>query len=90
MCDVSRHRAPDDCWLTAHGIVYDVSKFIVEHPGGQFSILRHAGTEVSEDFDFHSPGAQKLWERFAIGRLRRCLAGGPMHQLASVYSCTIS
>ena len=86
ICDVARHNTPDDCWLTAHGVVYDVTRFIDEHPGGTFSILRHAGTECAEDFDFHSRGARNLWGSFQIGTLRRCQAGGGG---GSAYSCVL-
>jgi len=74
VCDVARHNRPDDCWLAAHGQVYDVTAFIRRHPGGVGSILRHAGQESGRDFDFHSSAAQRLWAKYAVGSLRPCLA----------------
>ncbi len=71
-CDVALHTTEGDCWLVAHGKVYDVTAFLSKHPGGMQSILRHAGTECSEDYDFHCCSAQKLWNEFLIGRVVPC------------------
>jgi hypothetical protein len=76
ICDVRCHVTASDCWLVAHGRVYDVTRFIAEHPGGRNSIISHAGAECSVDFDFHSACAQRVWRKFEIGRLKKCLAGG--------------
>jgi predicted heme/steroid binding protein len=65
--EVSKHNSRDDCWLISHGNVYDVTPFLESHPAGPASILRHAGTDASRDFDFHSRGAQKLWAKFQVG-----------------------
>jgi len=67
--EVSRHSTRGDCWLIAHGNVYDVTAFLDSHPAGPASILRHAGTDATRDFDFHSRGAQKLWAKFQVGYL---------------------
>ena len=74
MCvQVRRHRTLDDCWLAAHGRVYKIPPaFIRQHPGSSLSILRHAGSECTEDFDFHSRDAQRLWNQFQIGVLVPC------------------
>jgi hypothetical protein len=32
--EVALHTAEKDCWLTIHQQVYDVTKYLVEHPGG--------------------------------------------------------
>ncbi|KAA0166866.1 hypothetical protein FNF31_01241 [Cafeteria roenbergensis] len=66
--EVAKHSSPDDCWLVAHGIVYDVTEYISRHPGGTKAITRHGGMVCDEDFDFHSPQAQrKAWSRYSIG-----------------------
>jgi cytochrome b involved in lipid metabolism len=67
MAEVARHNVSGDCWLVAHGKVYDASPFLVAHPGGEFAILRHAGTESTVDFDFHSSKAQAMWAQYLIG-----------------------
>ena len=35
-------------------VVYDVTSFLSSHPAGKSAILRHAGTDATEDFGFHS------------------------------------
>ena len=81
-CDVALHSTASDCWLVAHGVVYNVTEFIAKHPGGTQSIVRHAGKESSEDFDFHCSSAQKLWGTYSIGRIAPCNPGDS--------SCTVS
>ena len=61
-------------WLAAKGSVFKVPREWAErvHPGGSFSILSHAGTDSSVDFDFHSAHAQGVWHKFREGRLLPC------------------
>ena len=65
--EVRRHNTPHDCWLVAHGRVYDVTTFLQRHPAGDRSIMRHAGTDSTIDFDFHPAHAQKMWAPFMLG-----------------------
>ncbi|KAL1512352.1 hypothetical protein AB1Y20_005612 [Prymnesium parvum] len=65
--EIARHNTPMDCWLVAHGKVYDVTSFLKLHPAGEFSIVRHAGKDASEDFDFHHKEAQKMWSPYFLG-----------------------
>lgn len=65
--EIARHNQPDDCWLVAHGKVFDVTTFLQQHPAGEFAILRHAGTDSTTDFDFHSGRAQRMWAPYMLG-----------------------
>lgn len=67
--EVAQHNKVDDCWLIADGVVYDVTSFLAEHPAGVAAIMRHAGKESSEDFQFHSQNAQRLWREYKVGTL---------------------
>eukprot|EP01027_Heterolobosea_sp_BB2_P006106 GEZU01009260.1.p1 GENE.GEZU01009260.1~~GEZU01009260.1.p1 ORF type:complete len:242 (+),score=32.69 GEZU01009260.1:47-772(+) len=67
--EVSKHNTRNDCWLIVCNKVYDVTPFISYHPGGEYAILRHAGKDATESFEFHSKRAQKLWKEFCIGRV---------------------
>ena len=51
----------------AHGRVYDVTTFLQRHPAGDRSIMRHAGTDSTIDFDFHPMHAQKMWAPYLLG-----------------------
>ncbi len=67
MEEVAKHTSRDSCWLVVRGKVYDVTRFIPDHPGSANAILKHAGTDSTEDFDFHSDAAKGLWDKFHIG-----------------------
>lgn len=65
--EVRRHRYRESCWLVARGVVYDVTAFLDLHPVGADAILRRAGRDNTEDLDFHSRGAQAMWDKYRIG-----------------------
>ena len=44
------HASPDDCWTIIRGKVYDISKYIKFHPGGD-KILLGAGKDCTALFD---------------------------------------
>lgn len=70
---VRKHCTADDCWITAHGVVYDVTRYVRKHPGGFKSILARAGEDASADFDFHTKFSKnKLWPKYKIGTLAVC------------------
>lgn len=48
--EVMKHNTMDDCWIAIDGHVYDVSKFLAQHPGGAARILRFAGSDASSAF----------------------------------------
>eukprot|EP00211_Chloroparvula_japonica_P011194 CAMPEP_0119125322 /NCGR_PEP_ID=MMETSP1310-20130426/4641_1 /TAXON_ID=464262 /ORGANISM="Genus nov. species nov., Strain RCC2339" /LENGTH=80 /DNA_ID=CAMNT_0007115381 /DNA_START=53 /DNA_END=295 /DNA_ORIENTATION=+ len=72
MAEVARHNTRGSCWLVANGNVYDVTKYLRsnEHPPGARPILRKAGTDATEDFDFHSSEGQSVWDQYRIGRVK--------------------
>lgn len=51
--------------------VYDVTKFLDDHPGGHEVLLNVAGKDASEDFDDigHSMDAKELMKKYLIGDL---------------------
>jgi cytochrome b involved in lipid metabolism len=64
-----RHRCAEDCWLAAHGAVYDVTLLLRRHPGGDRALLKRAGGDCTEDHDFHSAAGRLMWARYRIGSL---------------------
>lgn len=71
VAEVQEHNQRDDCWIMAHGRVYDVTSFIDTHPGGAMALVRRAGKDASRDFDFHRSSGKQKWQEFCIGKLEQ-------------------
>lgn len=41
--EVAKHAGPDSVWVSYNGGVYDISDFVMEHPGGYTNIMKAAG-----------------------------------------------
>ena len=41
--EIAEHSSEDDCWLAIEGIVYDISEFLPEHPGGGDIVVDASG-----------------------------------------------
>jgi fatty acid desaturase/cytochrome b involved in lipid metabolism len=66
--ELSKHRSPDNAWLSYRGKVYDVSGW-QDHPGGSV-IFTHAGDDCTDVFGaFHPASALKDLQKFEIGEL---------------------
>merc|ERR1719329_1454170 len=79
------HNSADDCWVSLHGNVYDVTSFLEEHPGGARALLRpgHAGADVTSAFERvgHSAAASRHLERLYVGQF---VEAQPLSREASV------
>ena len=70
MKTVAKHSTLKDCWIIVQNLVYDVTKFLEEHPGGKASILMKAGTDCTADFDaIHSKRAWSQLREYCIGSI---------------------
>ncbi|XP_012272640.1 cytochrome b5 [Orussus abietinus] len=69
--EVSRHDRAEDLWIVIHGKVYDLTRFLKEHPGGEEVLLNSAGKDGTTCFDDigHSMEAIKLRDGFEIGEV---------------------
>lgn len=72
--DVAEHHSTTSCWVTRGGKVYDITKFLDDHPGGDEIVLKYAGLDVGEIMKDtleheHSDSAYDMLEEFIIGRL---------------------
>ena len=45
--DVAQHSSKEDCWVICDNVVYDVTDFIADHPGGEELIMEYAGQDVT-------------------------------------------
>lgn len=69
--EVSKHKTTDDLWIVYNGRVYDVTKYIDEHPGGEEVILDVAGEDATEAFNDigHSDEAHEILTDLLIGKV---------------------
>ncbi|KAL8160048.1 hypothetical protein V2J09_001585 [Rumex salicifolius] len=54
--DLKKHNIPGDLWISIQGKVYDVTKWVNEHPGGETPLLNLAGNDVTDAFIAYHPG----------------------------------
>lgn len=72
MAQVKTHHGASSCWAVIDGNVYDLTKWINQHPGGPDKILGICGTDASAAFQQqHSedPEPKKRLGGFQIGVL---------------------
>ena len=57
--------------MSIHGKVYDISKYLDDHPGGEEVLMDRAGKDATEDYEDvgHSNEARKTLNRFEVGEL---------------------
>uniref|UniRef100_A0A8C6PAU4 Cytochrome b5 type B n=1 Tax=Nothobranchius furzeri TaxID=105023 RepID=A0A8C6PAU4_NOTFU len=69
--DVRVHNMINDTWLIIHDKVYDISKFLEEHPGGEEVLLEQGGADATESFEDvgHSSDAREMLQQYYIGEL---------------------
>ncbi|KAI9561840.1 hypothetical protein GHT06_012802 [Daphnia sinensis] len=70
--EVGKHKdSKTGVWITIHGQVYNVTKFLEEHPGGEEVLMEQAGKDATEPFEDvgHSTDARELLKEYLIGRL---------------------
>lgn len=46
--EIATHNTETDCWVSLYGEVYNVTKFLDDHPGGKDSIMLYAGKDATE------------------------------------------
>ncbi|XP_066255058.1 uncharacterized protein [Euwallacea similis] len=69
--EVSWHDTYRDCWIVVYDRVYDITRFLEEHPGGDEILMEYAGRDASIAFrgTGHSGQAVQLLEKYFIGEL---------------------
>ncbi|KAK1330549.1 hypothetical protein QTO34_010739 [Cnephaeus nilssonii] len=67
--EVAKRNTSKEIWLVIHGRVYDVTRFLNEHPGGEEVLLEQAGADASESFEDvgHSSDAREMLKQYYIG-----------------------
>ncbi|VDH91652.1 cytochrome b5-like [Mytilus galloprovincialis] len=69
--DVKNNTDKTKTLIIIHDNVYDVSKFLEEHPGGEEVLLEQSGRDATEAFEDvgHSTDARDLMKDYVIGTL---------------------
>ncbi|EHK23871.1 uncharacterized protein TRIVIDRAFT_179320 [Trichoderma virens Gv29-8] len=82
--DVAEHNTKKDLFVVIHEKVYDCTKFVDEHPGGEEVLLDVAGQDATEAFEDvgHSDEARESLAALIVGDLKR-EAGDPVPQVTS-------
>lgn len=75
---VKEHDNKKDVYMVVHDVVYDVTEFVDEHPGGEEVLLDVAGDDATEAFEDvgHSDEARDILKKYRVGVLKR-EAGDP-------------
>ncbi|KAK7207862.1 cytochrome b5 [Myxozyma melibiosi] len=71
LADVQSHNSKEDLYMVIDGKVYDCTKFIDEHPGGEEVLLDCGGTDATDAFEDvgHSDDARSLLPNMLVGEL---------------------
>ncbi|XP_076283600.1 cytochrome b5 isoform X2 [Lasioglossum baleicum] len=69
--EVAKHVSADDLWVVIHRKVYNLSSFLLKHPGGGEILIEVAGEDVTESFEDlgHSSYARKMMVDYEIGEV---------------------
>lgn len=69
--EVKQHKDSKSTWFIIDNKVYDVTKFLDEHPGGEEVMLEQAGGDATQAFEDvgHSSDARDLLKDYLIGEL---------------------
>ena len=79
--EISTHNTLQNCWLIISGQVYDVTRFISQHPGGVTQITNWCGKEATTAFQTrggkggsHSTLASNMLSSYVIGSVGSSVA----------------
>ncbi|KAI6180400.1 hypothetical protein M3Y98_00715800 [Aphelenchoides besseyi] len=69
--EVATHKTAKSIWIVLNGYVYDVTQFLLEHPGGEDVLQSWAGQNATDAFNDvgHSSDAVEMSKEFLIGRI---------------------
>uniref|UniRef100_W5U8W1 Cytochrome b5 n=1 Tax=Ictalurus punctatus TaxID=7998 RepID=W5U8W1_ICTPU len=71
LSEVEEHNSFKSTWIIINHKVYDVTKFLEEHPGGEEVLREQAGGDATESFEDvgHSTDAREMSKGMMIGEL---------------------
>ncbi|XP_041824728.1 cytochrome b5 [Melanotaenia boesemani] len=71
LSEIEEQNSFKSTWIIIHNKVYDVTKFLEEHPGGEEVLREQAGGNATESFEDvgHSSDAREMASSMVIGEL---------------------
>ncbi len=60
LAQVSQHNSRTSCWSAINGIVYDLTSWIPNHPGGEGRILKICGKDGSSSYNGEHGGSSRI------------------------------
>lgn len=71
MEEVAQHTTEQSCWLAINNKVFDVTRFLGDHPGGKEPLRYVSGRDATDDFTAvnHTNEAKQRMLQFCIGSL---------------------
>ncbi|KAF7649548.1 hypothetical protein LDENG_00139580 [Lucifuga dentata] len=71
LAEIEQQNSFKSTWIVIHNQVYDVTKFLEEHPGGEEVLREQAGGDATESFEDvgHSTDAREMAGGMVIGEL---------------------
>eukprot|EP00667_Euglena_gracilis_P025983 EG_transcript_30891 len=69
LAEVAKHQTDADCWVAVKGKVYNVSSYLMSHPGGRDILFDVAGQDATIDFESvgHGPAAYTAMKPLLVG-----------------------
>ncbi|GFZ42845.1 Cytochrome b5 [Saitozyma sp. JCM 24511] len=69
---LKEHSSRESLWMLLHDKVYDVTRFMDEHPGGDEVLLEEAGRDATEAFEDvgHSDEARAMLPKMLLGEFK--------------------
>jgi cytochrome b involved in lipid metabolism len=75
--EIAKHNTEKSCWMQINNGVYDVTKYLKEHPAPYKVLLKHCGKDATKDFETmggigekHSKKALNALALFNIGMIK--------------------
>ncbi|KAE8385275.1 hypothetical protein BDV23DRAFT_190918 [Aspergillus alliaceus] len=70
--DVAAHKSRDNLWVAIHGKVYDITKYVRDHPGGADVLIDVAGTDATAAYEDvgHSEDADEILGTYLVGTVK--------------------
>lgn len=72
LAEVATHNTAEDCWTVVDGNVYDLTKFVSQHPGGSDKIIGICGVDATSEFSSQHGGdetPENTLSNYQIGKL---------------------